>query len=590
MPKPLPTEAPPDFAESRRLLRRMWHDYLRPHVWLMLLALVLMAIDGSTLGLMSWQVKPLFDTIFASGESSALLGAGLIVVGLFTLRAITSLASRAVLTVVSQRVAAAMQTDLLSHSLTLDGHFFQANSPGMLMERVRGDTLAVQDIWTLLVMNIGREAVSLVVLLYVAIRIDPVWTAATLVGVPLLIVPTVVVQRYVRRKARQIREQAGERSTRLDEIFHGIQAVKLNRLEEYQVGRFRQILTRINRAELKSSISRASLPSLIDIVTGFGFLAVLMIAGTDVVAGTRTTGEFMAFFTAMGLTFQPIRRLGDLSGKWQIAAASLERIYELKDTRSVQVRPARAARLPAAGAPEIVFDDVRFGYGDAPVLTGLSFVAEAGKTTALVGASGAGKTTVFHLLTGLMDPDSGQIRIGGVATADLPLDDQRALFAAVSQESALFDETLRENVVLGRRDIGKDQLQAALTAAHVADFAAGLPRGVDTPVGPRGSGLSGGQRQRVAIARALVRDAPVLLLDEPTSALDAESEAIISQALGRLSEGRTTLVIAHRLATVRDADKIVVLDRGRVAEEGTHGELLLRGGLYARLHALQFRE
>ncbi|MGL4321932.1 MAG: ABC transporter ATP-binding protein, partial [Paracoccaceae bacterium] len=240
-------------------------------------------------------------------------------------------------------------------------------------------------------------------------------------------------------------------------------------------------------------------------------------------------------------------------------------------------------------APEITLRDVTFSYGETPILRGLSFTAPAGGVTALVGASGAGKTTVFHLLTGLMEPTSGQILIAGTDTATLSLPDLRANFAAVSQDAALFDETLRENILLGRADVPATALDAALSAANVSDFVASLPAGIDTPAGPRGSAMSGGQRQRVAIARAVLADAPVLLLDEATSALDAQSEALVSAALARLSQGRTTLVIAHRLSTVRNADKIVVLDQGRVAEEGTHDDLLARGGLYASLHNLQFK-
>ncbi len=279
-----------------------------------------------------------------------------------------------------------------------------------------------------------------------------------------------------------------------------------------------------------------------------------------------------------------------MSGTWQIAAASLDRIYALLDTKPARPRPAVSLARPTSGAPEIRFEDVRFAHGESPVLRGLSFTAAAGQTTALVGASGAGKSTVFHLLTGLLETDAGRISIGGVDSAGLSLQDQRALFATVTQDAALFDETLQDNVTLGRDGIAPERLQAALAAAHVSDFLDALPLGLTTPVGPRGSALSGGQRQRVAIARALIQDAPVLLLDEATSALDAQSEAAVADALAAGSQGRTTLVIAHRLATVRGADKIIVLDQGLVAEQGTHDELLSKGGLYASLYKLQFND
>jgi ATP-binding cassette subfamily B protein/subfamily B ATP-binding cassette protein MsbA len=333
---------------------------------------------------------------------------------------------------------------------------------------------------------------------------------------------------------------------------------------------------------------RALMPGMMDFVTGFGFFAVLLMAGGEIASGERTTGEFMSFFTAMSLTFQPLRRLGDLSGTWQVAAASLERIYELFDTQPVQTRPATSAALPAPGAPEIRFDAVTFAYGDQPILRGLSFSAPAGATTAIVGASGAGKSTVFQLLTGLLDPAAGKVLIGGIDASSLALSDQRRLFASVTQDSALFDETLRENIALGR-DLPDAALQAACHDAHVADFLPQLAQGIDTPVGPRGSALSGGQRQRVAIARALAQDRPVLLLDEATSALDAQSEAAVADALSKAAQGRTTLIIAHRLATVRTANHILVMDQGRVVEEGTHDALIAKNGLYARLYQLQFK-
>jgi len=574
---------------SRPLFARLWGGYLRPHLWLMVLAFIVMSIEGSTLGLLSWMIEPLFDRVFAPGGGQSILWVGLGILSLFLVRAVTTVVSRSLLTLISVRIASAMQVDMLAHILRQSGGFFQRNPPGALMDRVQGDTAAVQGIWQTVIIAAGRDVVALVGLFAVAIGIDWRWTLAALVGAPLLIVPAIILQRYLRRKAAQMRMAAAARSTRLDEIFHGINAIKLNRQETYQTGRFVTVVQRLNRAYSKAVVAAQTMPAMIDIVTGLGFFAVLMLGGREVASGERTVGEFMSFFTAMTLTFQPIRRLGEFAGTWQIAAASLERIFRLLDSDTAEQRPDPGAP-PPQGVPGIAFRDVHFAYPGTPVLNGLTFTADAGRMTAIVGPSGAGKSTVFHLLTALAEPDGGEITIGGTNVRALSLPAQRALFATVSQDTALFDETLRENIVMGRDGVSSDRLRATLQAAHLTEVVDALPQGLDSPAGPRGSALSGGQRQRVAIARALLADAPILLLDEATSALDAQSEAAVAEALSSLARGRTTLVIAHRLSTVREADRIIVMDKGRVVEEGTHEALIARGGLYAGLHALQFKE
>jgi ATP-binding cassette, subfamily B, bacterial MsbA len=585
---PDPTPDAPGYRSSR-LFGRLWRGYLRPHRFTMLAAFVVMVIEGSTLGLLSWMLRPLFDRVFTAGGETALIWVGLAILGLFVLRAASSVLSKGLIASVSQRSANAMQSDLLAHILTLDTRFFQEQAPGVLIERVQGDAFNVQGVWVTVVTGVGRDFISLAGLFIVALSIDPVWTLSALVGAPLLLVPAVTLQRYLRAKSAQLRDQAGLKSTRLDEVFHGIQAIKLNQMETYQLDRFARVLRAIRQAEVRSSIARSLMPAMVDVVTGIGFFAVLMLGGREVAAGNRTVGEFMAFFTAMALTFQPLRRLGDLAGSWQVAAASLERMFRLLDLSPQLDRPTISRALPPPGPPAITMTDVRFAYPGVPVLNGLTFSAAAGQTTAIVGPSGSGKTTIFHLLTALMTPDAGQITIGGVDVRDMSLSDQRALFATVSQEAALFDETLRENILMGRSGITDAQLHDVIETANLTEFLASLPEGLDTPVGPRGSALSGGQRQRVAIARALILDAPILLLDEATSALDARSETLVAEALTRLARGRTTLVIAHRLATVREADQILVLEQGHLVEQGRHDALLQADGLYAGLYRLQFK-
>lgn len=575
------------YASSGTLIRWVWQSYMSKYLYWVLIALAFMTIESAMIGALSYMMEPMFDKVFVAGSKTALWWVGFVIFGIFVVRAFSGVIQKGILAAVVQRTSAAMREDLLDHVMTLDGEFHQTHPPGYLVQRIQNDVGAVESLWRVLISGIGRDVVTLVVLTGVAVSIDWKWSLVACIGVPFLIAPSAIAQRFVRRRAREARDIGARLATRLDEVFHGIIPVKLNRLETYQSKKYGTMSRELVDAQTRAALGAATLPGMVDFMAGVGFLGVLVFGGAEIIAGEKTIGQFMSFFTAIGLAFDPLRRIGAISGIWQNAAAALERLKELMDARPTISSPAKPKPL-IIEPPELRLQDVTLSYGDTKVLKGTTLTAEAGKTTALVGASGAGKSTVFNLLTRLVDPDGGSVSVGKIDTREATLPDLRGLFSVVSQDSALFDETLRDNILLGREDVTDEQLEQVLKSAHVSDFLPNLSQGLDTPVGPRGSALSGGQRQRVAIARALLRDTPVLLLDEATSALDAESEKTVQKALDRLVKGRTTLVIAHRLSTVRDADKIIVMDKGRVVDEGRHSELLERGGIYARLHALQF--
>ena len=589
MPQPTPKERTTKQQSATSLFWWLWRDYLRPQKMLLAGAIVLMMIEGSTLALISRQIQPMFDDVFSAGDRNALFFVGFAIMAIFFVRAATSAGQRILMSLIKQLTAAAMRSHLLRHLMSLDSGFFQTHPPGQLIERVQGDVNVINGVWSSILTALARDLISLVGLLAVAIWIDWKWTLIAVVGIPLLILPSLLVQAYIRRRARNSREIAGRISTRLDEVFHGINPIKLNALEAYQAARYDTLIKKGVDAEVRTAVGQAAVPALIDIMTGIGFLGVMLYGGSEIISGEKTNGEFMAFFTAMALAFDPLRRLGLMSGQWQMAAASVERLQYALDLKPTILSPANVRAVPVA-APQITLDDFHLNYGDLPVLRGASFTAAAGKTTALVGASGAGKSTIFNVLTRLVEGQQGTAAIDGVSITDYDLADLRGLFSVVTQDAALFDETLRDNILLGRENVSDAQLKAVLDAAHVTDFLPSLPDGLDSPAGPRGSNLSGGQRQRVAIARALLRNTPILLLDEATSALDTKSEAIVQAALEKLATGRTTLVIAHRLSTVRNADSIVVMDQGRVVDQGDHATLLARGGIYADLHRLQFSQ
>lgn len=567
----------------------LWQTYLSKHKWVLLIAALLMMVEGSMLALLSRMIQPMFDSVFLEGNQQALWWVGLGIMGIFFVRSISSAGQRILITRVSQMVAADMRSHLLRHLMRLDSGYHQVNPPGQLIERVQGDVGVINASWAMLLVGVARDLIAVIALFSVAMSVDWRWTLIALIGIPFLILPSLLAQRYVRTRAASARELAGRMATRLDEVFHGINPIKLNALEKHQGDRYDDLSQERVSAEVKAATGQAAVPSLIDIMTGIGFLGVMIYGGGEIISGEKTVGQFMTFFTAMSLTFEPLRRLGSMSGQWQMAAASIDRVRSILNAEPSLLSPA-APIAPTGDAPRVALSEVSLQYDDLPVLNGTSFVAEAGQTTAFVGPSGAGKSTIFNVLTRLVEPQSGSVEIENTRIEKMDLGSLRGLFSVVTQDAALFDESLRENILLGRGDVSDAQLQTVLRAAHVSGFLPQLPDGLDSPAGPRGSNLSGGQRQRVAIARALLRDTPILLLDEATSALDTKSEAVVQTALEQLSEGRTTLVIAHRLSTVRNADKIVVMDQGRVVDEGKHDALLKRGGLYADLHKLQFSE
>ncbi|MXQ07914.1 ATP-binding cassette domain-containing protein [Alphaproteobacteria bacterium GH1-50] len=571
------------------MLSWLWRSYLKPQRLWLGFALFFMAVEGSMLGALSYIIQPMFDEVFIAGDRSAVYWVAAAVGGIFVIRAVSAFSHRMLMQGAGLRIITTMQRDMVAHLMTLDSAYFQKNPPGTLIERVRGDTGAANMIWGVILSAAGRDLIGMIALLGVAISVDPLWTLVAVAGVPLLLGPVVALQRYVRKTTFRAREAAGRLSTRLDEIFHGVNTIKLNTSERRENNRFTEATDGYLKQEMKARAGQAGIPMMTDFVAAIGFAGVLVYGGNQIIDGDKTVGEFMSFFTAMGLLFEPVRRVANVTGAWQAARANLERIQEVfrsSPTISSPDTPARLATQPDEA--DIVFEDVVVVYGGEPALNGASFTAKAGQTTALVGASGAGKSTVFNVLTRLVDPSSGAVRIGGTPSGTLDLKDLRSLFSVVTQDAPMFDESLRDNIVLSTPGVDDARIEEAVAAANLSEFVARLPDGLDTPAGPRGSALSGGQKQRVAIARALLRRAPVLLLDEATSALDAESEVKVQEALDGLAQGRTTLVIAHRLSTVRKADKIIVMENGRVVDEGRHEELLERGGVYAKLHALQF--
>ncbi|MCO4101018.1 ABC transporter ATP-binding protein [Gemmatimonas sp.] len=482
-----------------------------------------------------------------------------------------------------------LRNAVYSHLLRLPLPWFTRNKVGQIISRVLNDTGNAKTVVTELVTRSLWSGAQVLATLVAMFTTSWRLSLAALVIAPVTIGAIQPVLRKLRKGYSRLGNEQGEMTSLVQEVVSGVRLVKSYRAE----GREEQKFTDRNNAFARGYVKVGRLALLSGPVTEtlgtFTAVAILWYgAQLVIVEGALTGAELLVFLVQVMRLLQPLKQLSQTPAAAQFSLASAERIFEILDTTS-ETAADRGTRTTASFTHEIVFDDVGFAYGsDAAALSGVSFTARKGEVVALVGASGAGKSTLVDLLPRFMDPTSGRILLDGVDLREITLDALRSLTGIVSQDTVLFNDTVRANVGFGRPDATQEQLESAARAANALAFIEALPDGWDTNLGERGTRLSGGQRQRLAIARALVSDPPLLILDEATSALDVESERLVQEAIDRLLEGRTVFVIAHRLATIQHADRILVLDAGRLVEEGTHTALLAREGVYARLHALQF--
>lgn len=569
-------------------LKRFGREFLLPHARDLLVAVAAMGVFAGTVVALPWLFKSLVNDILVRRDAAALYEIVVVVVVLFGLRASAGYLQQYMLSRVSNHVSTALQNRISDHLLGLDLAFFQKNSVGQIIARATDDVNVLNNTSTNIVVTLGRDVVTFVGLVGYVLWASPQWFLLALAGGPLIAVPAIIANRKLRALMRNGQQLGGEILQAFEEALHGIRGIKAENHEDVERKRLRDVIVGRRKIGLKVARTRAALSPIVDVVTALALVGVLLVGGSQVISGASDAGELMAFVSALMLLYEPLRRLLQVNAQLQICGVSIARIYEILDRRA-RIVDAPGANALADPSGAIAFENVVFAYDPAgrPVLDGFSVTIPAGASIAFVGPSGSGKTTVLNLVARLYEPSGGRVTIGGQDIAGVTLASLRESIALVSQDVLLFDASVRANIAYGRPDATDAEIEAAARAAMAHDFIARLDAGYGFRVGPRGSRLSGGQRQRVAIARALLRDAPILLLDEATSALDGAIEAQVQANIFAARKNRTTLIIAHRLATVVAADLICVVREGRVVEQGDHRALLSGGGDYAESHRLQ---
>jgi len=571
-------------------LRTLW-PFVQRHRTLFVAWLVALAASSAATLSLPVAVRTMIDQGFAQGGGAAIDRAFLLLFAVAVALALATAARFFFVSLLGERVVADLRERLYSHLIALDAGFHDRNRSGELVSRLTADAELLRSVVGSSMSVALRSLVTVVGSLAMLFVTAPRLAAFALVGIPLAVLPIVLGGRRLKKMSRVSQDRVADANTLANETLGAVRTVQAHAREPYERARFGAALKEsVNTARRR--IQAQSWVTAIAIVLIFGAITLVLWSGAhDVVAhrmSAGTLGQFMLYAMIGGGS---VGALAEVWNELQRAAGGMGRISELLVETAAVESPANPAMLPKPVRGELAFERVSFHYPlrpDAPALEDFDLHVQPGETVALVGPSGAGKSTVFSMLLRFHDPQSGNVRVDGADIRQLDLAELRESIALVPQQPTIFAASARDNIRYGRLEATDADIEHAVKAAHASDFIAALPERLDTELGERGARLSGGQQQRIAIARALLKDAPILLLDEATSALDAQSERAVQQALETLMEGRTTLVIAHRLATVLKADRIVVMDRGRIIAEGTHEQLLTQGGLYAELAKLQF--
>lgn len=569
-------------------MRRLW-PYLKPVVWVLVLAVVSMGLSAATDAGIPALLKPLLDHGFGVNASThAKWFVPLAVIGLAIVRGVSQYASQYLLSYVSNRILLQLRLDMFERMIHTSASFFQRETASTVINAIVFEVNQILGVLTSVMVTLVRDSLSVFFLLGYLFYLN--WRLTLIVAVILPGIGWLVskINRRLRRLGREQQNLTNELSYIVEETVAGYKVVKIHNGEAYEMNRFAAMSQRLRGYAMRMTVAGGLAQPLTQILASFALAIVITIAVVQSAHNQTTVGGFVAFVTSMLLVISPLKHLIDVNQPLQRGVTAAEFILGLIDE---PLEPAGGTRRLEHARGEIHFSEVSFTYGatDRPTLDRVSFTAHPGEMIALAGPSGSGKTTLVNLLPRFFAPTGGRIMVDSVPIEEYDLHDLRGQIAMVSQDVVLFNDTVAANVAYGGAP-DRARVQAALEAANLWDTVAAMPEGMDTLIGGNGMRLSGGQRQRLAIARAIYKNAPILILDEATSALDSESERHVQAALETLMKGRTTLVIAHRLSTIERADRILVMEAGRIVEQGSHEALLRQNGLYAHLHRIQYQQ
>ena len=535
----------------------------------------------------AWLMEPVLDEVFLNRNETMLLMVPLAVLAIALIKGVAGYLQGYIMAAVGQRIIADVQIDLFGHLMRADLAYFQQTTSGRLVSSFLNDANLLRDAVSKALTGIAKDSLMLAFLVALLFHQDWRLAAVTFVIFPIAILPVRNLGRRARKASTETQERTGRFSAILTETLQAARHVKAYGMEGYESARAQDAIEARLRAIYKVVKTRAAASPIMETLGGIAVAAVIFYGGSRVIAGETTPGTFFSFMTALVMAYQPMKSLANLNTALQEGLAAAQRLFVMLDNEPEIKERSDAPPLQVTGG-EIRFEDVTFVYTDGkPALQNINLTVPSGRRVALVGSSGAGKSTLLNLIPRFYDPTSGRVLIDGQDIRETSLASLRANIGLVSQEATLFDDSVRANIAYGKPNATDDEIEGAARSAAADTFIRAIDGGYDGVVGESGTRLSGGQRQRIAIARAMLKDAPILLLDEATSALDSESERQVQDALAALMEGRTTLIVAHRLSTVIDADIIHVIDQGRIVESGSHVELIARAGVYARLYQTQ---